>query len=376
VRLENPAGLTGVWAEENTRASIWDAIHRRETFATSGPHMRIRLFGGWEYDADTAKKLDWVKIGYAKGVTMGSDLPPPKGKAPTFIVWATKDPTAGNLDRIQIVKGWTKDGQSFEKIFDVVWAGNRKPDKWTGKVPAIGSTVDVDAATYTNAIGAAELKTVWTDPEFDPGLHAFYYARALEIPTPRWTTIQAQKLGIAPPDVVPATIQERAWSSPIWYTPSAEARKNVQEGLTVATLRKQGATPLSDAQLKALLVGKAPWWRNTVTGEPFKVRYDTDGRAVVLHVGAETTVPSDSGNVARSGYLTVPKTYAIKNGKLVEFIDNTPFEITVYKLKDAYYAARSNEFGHANYELMPKGPPNLVKLKGASQEAPPPGYQD
>ena len=164
----------------------------------------------------------WVKTGYAKGVPMGGDLPPAKGKAPTFVVWAVKDPTSGNLDRIQIVKGWTKNGQSFEKIFDVVWAGDRKADKWTGVVPPIGSTVDVENATYTNTIGAVELKTVWTDPEFDPSLHAFYYARVLEIPTPRWTTIQAKQLGVAPPDVVPPTLQERAWSSPIWYTPSAE----------------------------------------------------------------------------------------------------------------------------------------------------------
>ena len=183
---------------------------------------------------------DWVKTGYAKGVPMGGDLPPAKAKAPTFMVWAVKDPTSGNLDRIQIVKGWTKSGQSFEKIFDVVWAGDRKPDKWTGVVPPIGSTVDVENATYTNTIGAVELKTVWTDPEFDPSLHAFYYARVLEIPTPRWTTIQAKKLGIAPPDVVAATLQERAWSSPIWYTPSAEARKNAKPGTTVADLKKQG----------------------------------------------------------------------------------------------------------------------------------------
>ena len=128
---------------------------------------------------------------------MGGDLPPAKAKAPTFMVWAVKDPTSGNLDRIQIVKGWTKSGQSFEKVFDVVWAGDRKPDKWTGVVPPIGSTVDVENATYANTIGAVELKTVWTDPEFDPSLHAFYYARVLEIPTPRWTTIQAKQLGVA-----------------------------------------------------------------------------------------------------------------------------------------------------------------------------------
>ncbi len=135
VRLENPAGLSGVWAEENTRASIFDAMQRKETFATSGPQIRVRFFGGWEYGPDVAKQSDWVKTGYAKGVPMGADLPAMKGKAPSFVVWAVKDPTSGNLDRIQIVKGWTKNGQSFEKIYDVVWAGDRKPNPITGTVP-------------------------------------------------------------------------------------------------------------------------------------------------------------------------------------------------------------------------------------------------
>ena len=221
---------------------------------------------------------DWVKTGYAKGVPMGGDLPPAKAKAPTFMVWAVKDPTSGNLDRIQIVKGWSKNGQSFEKIFDVAWSGDRKPDKWTGVVPPIGSTVDIENATYTNTIGAVELKTVWTDPEFDPSLHAFYYARVLEIPTPRWTTIQAKQLGIAPPDVVAATIQERAWSSPIWYTPDAEARKAVKPGITVADLKKQGAAALNDAQLKALIVDKSVWLENTVTGDKYQIVYGELGQ--------------------------------------------------------------------------------------------------
>ena len=134
-------------------------------------------------------------------------------KSPSFALWAVKDPTSGNLDRIQIIKGWTKGGQSFEKVFDVAWAGDREPDKWTGTVPPVGNTVDLEKATYTNSIGAVELKTVWSDPEFDPSVPAFYYARVLEIPTPRWTTIQAAQLGIAPPDVVATTVQERAWSS-------------------------------------------------------------------------------------------------------------------------------------------------------------------
>src|SRR5271165_505377 len=226
VRLENPAGLTGVWAEENTRESLWDAMYRKETFGVSGPHIKVRFFGGWDFNKDILNASDWVHQSYAKGVPMGADLPPLKGTAPTFVVWAVKDPTSGNLDRIQIVKGWTKNGQSFEKIFDVVWSGDRKPDKWSGRVPAIKSTVDLEKATYTNDVGSVELKTVWTDPEFDSSLHAFYYARVLEIPTPRWTLMQAVKAGLTPPDVVPLTGQERAWSSPIWYTPSAEARKN------------------------------------------------------------------------------------------------------------------------------------------------------
>ena len=204
---------------------------------------------------------------------------PPARARPRFAVWAVKDPTSGNLDRIQIVKGWTKSGQSFEKVFDVAWAGDREPDKWTGIVPPIGSTVDIDKGTYTNTIGAVELKTVWTDPEFDPSLHAFYYARVLEIPTPRWTTIQAAKLGIAPPDVVPATQQERAWSSPIWYTPTAEARQVAKAGPTVDDLKKQGAVALDDAELKALIVDKSPTLQNNVTGTNFRMIFSASGTA-------------------------------------------------------------------------------------------------
>ena len=242
VRYENPAGLTGIWAEENTRASLWDAMYRKETFGTSGPRIQVRFFGGWGYDDDILNGKDWVNAAYAGGAPMGGDLPPHRRRpeAPTFVVWAVKDPTAGNLDRIQIVKGWTKHGQSFEKVYDVVWSGDRKPDKWTGEVPPIQSTVDIDEATYTNSVGATELKTVWTDPDFDPSLHAFYYARVLEIPTPRWSTIQAKQLGIAPPDVVPATVQERAWSSPIWYTPTAEAREAAAGGSPWRASRKTG----------------------------------------------------------------------------------------------------------------------------------------
>jgi Protein of unknown function (DUF3604) len=382
-RQENPGGLTGVWAEENTRASLFEGMQRKETFAVSGPHIKVRFFGGWEYAADMLANPDWVKTGYAKGVPMGGDLPPAAGKAPTFMVWAVKDPTSGNLDRIQIVKGWTQSGQSFEKIFDVVWAGDRKPDKWTGKIPPIGSTVDVDEATYTNTIGAVELKTVWTDPEFDPSLDAFYYARVLEIPTPRWTTIQAKQLGIAPPDVVAATVQERAWASPIWYTPSAEARKSAKPGTTVADLKKQGAVPLDDAQLRALLVDKSPFVENTVTGDKYQVTYSASGKAPsakpatpvepgyvtqqfaanqgqvqMQHVGRRFTEPSLVGDVAESSYLGASRAYYINNGKIVTALVGTPIEMAVYRLGDKYFGARGNEFGYANYQIIP----NVVML--------------
>jgi len=357
VRLENPGGLTGVWAEENTRASIWDAMYRKETFGVSGPHIKVRFFGGWGYNKDILNGDDWVKRSYADGVPMGADLPPMsiggKGTAPTFVVWAVKDPTSANLDRIQIIKGYTKNGQSFEKIFDVTWAGDRKPDKWSGRVPAIVSTVNIETATYENSVGATELKTVWTDPEFDASLHAFYYVRVLEIPTPRWTLIQAVKAGLPPPDVVPLTGQERAWSSPIWYTPGAGARKNAPAGMTVSDLKKKGATPLGDAQLKALIVGKAFWVQNSVTGEQFSQSFTTEGHMTVFRVGKNADMPSGYGNVMRDGYHGTTIPYKIEGGKLITFVSQDPYSFALYKLGNTYYCARSNEFGYANYEIIP-----------------------
>src|SRR5512139_1960236 len=362
VRLENPAGLTGVWAEENTRASLWDAMYRKETFGVSGPHIKVRFFGGWGYNNEILNAGDWVKQSYAGGVPMGADLPPMptggKGTAPTFVAWAVKDPASANLDRIQIIKGWTKNGQSFEKIFDVAWSGDRKPDKWSGRIPAIQSTVDLEKATYTNSAGSTELKTVWADPEFDSGLHAFYYARVLEIPTPRWTLIQAVKAGLPPPDVVPLTGQERAWTSPIWYAPSADARKAAAPGMTVADLKKKGATQLNDAQLKDLIVGKAHWLRNNVTGEQFSANFTAEGQMTVFHVGRYANVPSGFGNVLRDGYEDATVPYVIKDSKLITMISQEPYSLAVFKLGNATYAARSNEFGFANYEII--APPQIA----------------
>ena len=370
-RLENPGGLTGVWAEENTRASIFDAMQRKETYVVSGPHIKVRFFGGWNYAADVQKDPRWVKTAYEQGVPMGGDLPPlPSGKkAPSFAVWAVKDPTSGNLDRIQIVKGWTKNGQSFEKVFDVVWAGDRVPEPFTGKVPPIGSTVDTQNATYTNSIGAVELQGVWTDPEFDAGLHAFYYVRALEIPTPRWTTIQAHQVGIAPPDVVAATVQERAWTSPIWYTPSADKRATAMPGTMVAEIKQKGGVALNDAQLKDLIGGKSIWLRNVVTGELFKDVFDNAGQHVVYHINKNAPQPSEVGDVAQAGYLGASSAYSIQNGKIITVLAGTEFGVTVYKTGDKYQAARSNEFGFANYEIVPA--PNNLNKYGKEVHVPP-----
>jgi hypothetical protein len=232
------SGLAGVWAEQNTRESIFDAMRRKEVYGTSGTRMKVRLFGGWGYHESVLNQPDWVKTGYRDGVPMGSDLRPKGGSAPSFIVWALKDPDDANLDRIQIVKGWTKNGELFERVYDVAWAGDRRPDPRTGKVPAIRSTVDVKNASYTNSVGAVELKKVWRDPDFDPSLHAFYYVRVLQIPTPRWSTYDAKELGIAPPARVSPIVQERAWTSPIWYTPTAASAAPVERG---ARLRPNSA---------------------------------------------------------------------------------------------------------------------------------------
>jgi hypothetical protein len=214
-------GLAGVWAEANTRESIFDAMQRRETFGTSGTMIKVRFFGGWDFTDADLKGAGVVRAGYARGVPMGSDLKAPTGKAPSFVVMASKDPKSGNLDRVQIVKGWLDgSGKQHETVYDVAWSGDRKPDPKTGRLPPVGDTVDAATAQYTNNIGAAELATVWTDPDFDPAERAFYYVRVLEIPTPRWSTIDAVRLGVPVPKGLPVSIQERAWTSPIWYTPT------------------------------------------------------------------------------------------------------------------------------------------------------------
>jgi hypothetical protein len=217
------SGLAAVWARENTREAIFDAMMRKETYATTGPRMLVRFFGGWEFTEQDAMARLPANMGYSKGVSMGGDLPPaPRGKsAPTFLVAALKDPLSGNLDRIQIVKGWLdKKGERQEKVYDVVWGDRDKRRLGNdGKLPLVGNTVNVKEATWTNTIGDPELITVWQDPDFDPKQPAVYYARVIEIPTPRWTAYEAKRFGITMPPEVPMITQERAYTSPIWYTP-------------------------------------------------------------------------------------------------------------------------------------------------------------
>jgi len=210
--------IAGVWAIDNTRAALWDAMKRRETFATSGPRIKVRMFGGVDLTANPSDPAAMVEQGYLLGVPMGGELAP-AGVAPTFTVYAEKDVDGANLDRIQIIKGWVDvNGDVNETIIDVVWSGDRSIDT-AGKLAPVGNTVDLTTAMFTNDIGAATLMGSWTDPDFDPTEGAFYYARALEIPTPRWTTYDAVRNNLPLLDDVPAVIQERAWGSPIWYQP-------------------------------------------------------------------------------------------------------------------------------------------------------------
>jgi len=217
------SGYAAVWAVENTRASIFDAMQRKETYATTGSRMLVRFFGGWDFDKKDANSRQPARAGYAKGVPMGADLPAqPEGtKAPSFLVAARKDALSGNLDRIQIIKGWMdKKGELHEKVYDVVWSDDRKHDA-NGKLPSVGNTVDVANATWTNTIGVPELITVWTDPDFDATQSAFYYTRVIEIPTPRWTAYESKYYKITMPKAVPMTTTERAYTSPIWFTPKS-----------------------------------------------------------------------------------------------------------------------------------------------------------
>ncbi|MEM1235591.1 MAG: DUF3604 domain-containing protein [Pseudomonadota bacterium] len=213
------AGLTAVWADENNRTSIFDAMERKEAYGTTGPRITVRFFGG-DYEEDALARRDLARVGYTGGVPMGGDLRLTGGEAPDFLVYSLRDPIGANLDRIQIVKGWidAETGEAMEKVYDVAWGGDRAPDA-DGKLPPVGNTVDLSIPSWSNSIGAAELGAVWTDPDFDPAESAFYYARVIEIPTPRWTAYDAVKFGAEMPEGTQMITQDRAYTSPIWYAP-------------------------------------------------------------------------------------------------------------------------------------------------------------
>ncbi|WP_171101715.1 DUF3604 domain-containing protein [Ruegeria sp. HKCCD7255] len=217
------SGYTAVWATDNTRSAIFDAFKRRETYATTGPRIWLRFFGGWDFDENDLQTRAVADVGYVKGVPMGSDLRKREGDgAPNFLIAALRDPIGANLDRVQVVKGWLDaDGTLQEKVYDVAWSDGREPDG-DGKIPEVGNTVDIESASWTNSIGASEFVTVWNDPDFDPSERAFYYVRVLEIPTPRWVVYDKLRFGIELPPEAQLTHQERAYSSPIWYTPDSE----------------------------------------------------------------------------------------------------------------------------------------------------------
>ena len=348
VRTWGASGLAAVWAESNTRDAIYDALARKETFATTGPHLRVRFFGGWNYTDADANSKDLVKLGYEKGVPMGADLPAnsEENGAPTFLLWAMKGPNSGNLDRIQIVKGWTQNGQRFEKVYDVALADGRQVNPTTGEAPPVGNTVDVTKATYKNTIGDAQLVTAWTDPDFDPTMRAFYYARVLEIPTPRWSTYDALKLRIPLPEDVPATIQERAYTSPIWYTPTEELfAQGQEEAFTVSSLQAQGAKALSTNEIKNLITNKRVQIKNLVTDDVFEAFYRADGKRTLTNLAGFASFHGGLGGTTNP--------YTIENNMLSSsFDDGSQFSSSIYKLGDKYYGAKSDEAGYVNYEVV------------------------
>ena len=302
-----------------------------------------RLFGGWDLgDADAG---DLAAAGYRKGVPMGSELParPATAAGPTFLAYAAKDALGANLDRIQIIKCWTERGMLFDKVYDVAASGGRAPDPRTGALPPVGDTVNVSAATYTNDIGVAELSAAWTDPDFDPSLACVYYARILEIPTPRWSTYDAVKHSKPLPATAPAAVQQRAWTSPIWYTPSENDRasRTAAEGMyTVTQLTDRGIHPMTDDQIRAVTVGRTVRSVNLLTGFEATLHYGADGNRSLMGLGDRPVVTP----------------YEIRDGRRIETtLLGERMSVALFSVNGRTLGARDDEAGYVNYEAFATG---------------------
>lgn len=365
-RINNPGGLAGVWAEENTRDALFDAMKRKETFATSGSRITVRFFGGWNYQANLHKypKETMLKEAYGKGVPMGGDMtnhtPLENGRIPKFLVWATKDPLSANLQRLQIIKGWTDANGTHEAVYDVACSDGLRPDEWTHLCPDNGAQVDSACNPSTNK-GATELKATWYDPDFDPSQRAFYYARVLENPTCRWSTYSAKTLGIEPLKDVPPTIQERAWSSPIWYNPlrlseikeflqgvdKKELLKKVIQLLkakkpilqAVLENRSSGSKQLPSAVIETALKGKTISYQNLHDGLKHDVLFTMNGKRII-YSGPDQMVTTY---------------YEIRDDQLYQRSGNKEYGTSIYRVRGEsefrYIACDSRDNGYCNWEI-------------------------
>jgi len=353
-------GLAGVWATENTREAITAAFKRKEVYATTGPRIQLRFFGGYEYTDADVKSPDLANIGYNKGVPMGGDLAQvPQGKAPTFMVHAAKDPKEANLDRIQIIKGWlAADGKTHEKIYDLALSDGRTD----GSIP-VGNTVDLKTAKYTNDIGDSELAAVWTDPDFDPGLRAFYYVRVIQIPTPRHSLYDAVALGIDPAETKhPATIQERAYSSPIWYTPDASVLKEVakltlaqKEGMTVDSVVAEGFKQMTGDEIRKQLLGKTIMLKDLASGNVYEGMLLESGKRVLKDVAAQNAQQNADAAFHGGGPVILGEAaYEIKDNAIVSSDGLRTIKSMLYRKDDRIVAARDVDNGAVKFELSVK----------------------
>jgi hypothetical protein len=352
-------GLSGVWATANTREAITAAFKRKEVYATTGPRIQLRFFGGWKFKNRDAKAANLAKVGYEKGVPMGGDLSQaPKGASSTFLVHAAKDPKEANLDRIQIIKGWLgTDGKTYEKIYDVALSDGR-----TDGSQAVGNTVDLKTGNYTNDIGAKELVAVWSDPDFDPGLRSFYYTRVIQIPTPRHSVFDAIALGIDPKETKkPAIIQERAYSSPIWYTPDPGVLKEVakvviakKDTMTVESVVKDGFKQMTGDEIRKELLGKTLMLRNLTSGRMYEGKLLESGKRVLK--GTDVTMEQVAEAVFHGGggLLMGEADYEIKDNTIVSTDGLRTITSTLYRKGDRIVGARDVDAGSVNFEVTVK----------------------